>query len=344
MKINKFILLPVCFTSSILFVFSLFKISDRLNHLPSSFVRFIYPHKWRNHLNLDVKYNSYYIAGLSKNNIYLGNETAPLQLLISNYKTDTQTIHLKIDSYNKLKFRGIKIVADSPFFYLYEGNSGHIIVGSLLNFSEISIDSTKFHFNRFLSLKKGLYITRTISDSIKKNILIKESVFPDKKQYYVFQKQKEGIFSVDGMLNYDKASNKLVYVYFYRNQFIALDTNLNELHVFNTIDTNTIAKINVSSIKSENITVLSTPPLTVNKRSCSFGDTLYINSKLKARNEEEDYFTYNSVIDMYSLSSGKYLNSFYLPDLFGSKVKSFKIYNNYLVALYEHHLVVFTLN
>jgi len=66
---------------------------------------------------------------------------------------------------------------------------------------------------------------------------------------------------------------------------------------------------------------------------------LYVISKLKADNEDGQAFEYNSVIDKYSITDGSYRGSFYLLSVNKNKLKSFKVFNNTCVILYEGQVI-----
>ena len=159
-------------------------------------------------------------------------------------------------------------------------------------------------------------------------------------------KQGEGLFSTDGMLLYDKSISRLIYMYYYRNQFICMDTNLKLLYKGKTIDTISRAQIKVSKIKSgsENTFTLSVPPLVVNKKGSVYKGCLFVHSNIIAKNETKKAFDNASVIDVYNLKAGSYKFSFYLPDYNNTKMFDFAINGNTLIALYDHYIFVFELN
>jgi hypothetical protein len=69
---------------------------------------------------------------------------------------------------------------------------------------------------------------------------------------------------------------------------------------------------------------LAEPPPIVNKKSTVSEKYLFINSGLKANNEEKELFSEYSVIDVYSVEDGKYQFSFYLPKHRGIKTNKFQ--------------------
>ena len=333
----------------ILTIVGLNKISIDIKAKNNNFSRLFPPHFLNNPKMMDVKYNSYYIAGLTPSHIYLGNNTAPSYMLITNYSlTDSNALRLRIpDNGERIVQPALQLSVDSPSIYLSDGNSSAVLYSTLpsLNLSLHKPDSIN-NFNKFIGLPTNSYLVRTYDTSFKRNVLIKEFIYSKQiiRSSNILEKQIDGFFCTDGMINYSAELGWIVYVYYYRNQFICTDANLNILYRGKTIDTIEHAKIRVASIESENSTTLSAPPLTVNKKSCVSGNWLFINSGLLSSNEDAKAFNNSSVIDMYSLKDGRYHFSFYLPDLNRKKINHFKVYHNTLIAIYDHFLMTFTLN
>jgi hypothetical protein len=159
-----------------------------------------------------------------------------------------------------------------------------------------------------------------------------------------FKKQIDGIFCTDGVLHYDKQIPMLVYIYFYRNEFITMDTNMHIISRARTIDTTSTAKIKMTKVMPENIITFSVPPLTVNKHSCVSGKFLFNHSGLRADNENKKTFDQSSVIDVYNLRDNRYLGSFYLQDYDHKKLSGFRVDGNRLLAIYDHYLLRFEIN
>jgi hypothetical protein len=129
-------------------------------------------------------------------------------------------------------------------------------------------------------------------------------------------------------LNYSSVSNSLVYLYYYRNEFICADTNLNLKYRGKTIDTNTVAKIKIAKLNSRNQLTLAEPPLLVNKSACVWKNYLFVQSHLIADNENKEIFRHASVMDVYSQN----------------KVKSFKVADNHLVAIFGRYYLSYQLS
>ena len=83
----------------------------------------------------------------------------------------------------------------------------------------------------------------------------------------LLQKQIDGVFDTDGSLHYSAALQKLVYVYYYRNQFIVANPQLKLSYRGHTIDTNSVAKLKIAYLAEQGIKQFSAPPFTVNAAS-----------------------------------------------------------------------------
>lgn len=295
--------------------------------------------------SINLKYPDYYIAGYTDSHIYLGNYQTPLHILQVNYDL-TDTTYLKQRSRDTTKFRwkSAMLQIDSPYVYLNEGGTPVLFYSRLDSLTLLRHMENSYTFLTSVSISSSSVILKTIQ--ARENILIKQTKYPPyiKKGDGILEKQIDGIFCTDGMLNYDRITSKLVYIYFYRNKFICMDTSLNVLYTSNTIDTTTIAKIDVAHIESEQQTTLASPPHFVNRKSRVFNNRLFIQSSLMADNESKREIGQRTVIDTYSLINGKYLFSFFIPHHDNQKVRDFQATSNSIVALYDRHLYVYELD
>ena len=71
---------------------------------------------------------------------------------------------------------------------------------------------------------------------------------------------------------------------------------------------------------------------------------LYIQSVLKADNEDETTFTQSAVIDLYALRDGKYRGSLYLRNERETRLFDFKISGNKLIALFDGYAALFEID
>jgi hypothetical protein len=162
----------------------------------------------------------------------------------------------------------------------------------------------------------------------------------------ITDRNNDGGLSTDGMLRYDRATGKVLYIFYYSNQFLCLDTNLNLIYKENTIDTFNSYQVTVKRTGGAGKLSFThaSPPRTINKLSCLKANLLYINSGVKADNENTSEFRNNSVIDIYRVDDGKYLGSFYLPDYKKKKPSKFIVAGSFMFAVYGNDLVSYRLD
>jgi hypothetical protein len=296
---------------------------------------------------LDTKYDSYYISGISKDRIYLGNGTAPLHLLTSTFKLDdTLSFRIAAKYDEKVNWSAIHVQVDSPYIYLTERKTPSLIKMNLgQNGEKVNLSALKFDLIKVMTQETA--IIRQYEPSLQQKFFRKISFAPSSKKENTFipKKIQDGNFAMDGFLNYNKAKGKIFYTYYYVNKFLCLDTNLNLIYEGSTIDTNTMAKILINTTKKGGLAYFrqAKPPLFVNKRGFADGDFLYINSGLVADNEHKAEFNKYAVIDVYSVNNGRYIQSLYLPNFKGNKIRDFAVKGRVIFALFDHYLVTYHL-
>ncbi|MBE7172852.1 MAG: hypothetical protein INR73_19910 [Williamsia sp.] len=239
---------------------------------------------------------------------------------------------------------------DSPYVYFLAGNIPAII--------KFHLESRRisFHKNKDQNFYLGVPISSTSfilkgydSSTLTDQIFKRYTTTNDSVQYEtgITPKQHDGGISDDGHLTYDKKSKLLIYMNYYFNRFICLDTNLQVLYKSKTIDT-----FNTSQIRATETTLPSglksftpnSPPRLVNFQCCIYSDKIFINSLIAADNEDEESFRHNSVIDVYSLRNGSYLSSFYIPSLNSKRFNRFQVFGHTLFAIYSNVVATYKLN
>jgi len=334
---KKIIALCILTILSISVVCGLYLVSDNLSHRYNTFIRLVRPGIARNPKFIDIRYNSYYIAGFAGDHLYLGNTTNPrFLLLVDTNLQDTQKHPLRLPD---LDPSGSHLIIDSPAIYLIHGPTHTILRGSLENLILEPYWHSPHPIAEATALSPTSIAIRTIDQnnvfSLSKNT--PSSPLP-------LDSNTTNTFDGDGMLRRDPRSHTLVYTYYYRNTLLFLDTNLNVQHISHTIDTITTPHISVGAIPSEQQLTLSAPPLTVNKKSCVAGDYLFVNSSLLSRTESPSGFDNATAIDVYDIHNRIYKLSFYLPKQFGQKATDFQVFGHTLVATYTHYLFTYNLN
>ncbi|HEY0740319.1 MAG TPA: hypothetical protein VGD40_02620 [Chryseosolibacter sp.] len=341
-----FIPAVLCTIFPIALVLALFSVSDHMLRHHNGFVRQIPPHVAEVQGSIDLGFNSYYLAGASGTTAFLGNTTAPLHMLkVDVTALDTQHCRIQINLPDLSTLWFLKLRVDSTQFYLADGTVPVIYSGSIHDLKARRTSFDQAFFVDFQPVSQDRIVMRSamagtaeyelaIQTETERNVRIQKDVL---------EKQVDGHFCVDGMLHFSRSLARLVYVYYYRNQYIVTDTSLNVIGRTTTIDTVSKAKIALGHISSEKSVTFSAPPVFVNKQSAVDGKFLYIHSPAMAENEVAEPFQRVSVIDVYNLETNRYVFSFYLPHHQGKEVRDLVVRGGILTTLSGSSLVTYKL-
>jgi len=343
MMLKRILLLVICLLGSVLMVVLLCLVSDGFRHIKNNFIRVLPSSKVIPGSILDFKTGGWNFAGYSSDSIYIGNLYTPDRLVrIDSGLRDTLALKLHIPDRTKLT-KGYTNLLDGKSVYTLDGNQPLVLAGNNLN-RILKPVSKPPYFTQAIHSRANSFVLRVVQAGQNRLVTYRTDSVGFVMAANLLEKQVDGIFCTDGNLVKVPNSNKIIYVYYYRNQFICADNNLKLLYKGKTIDTVSRAKIKVAYIKSQDQTTLAAPPVYVNKQSTANEKYLFIHSGLRADNEVEGTLDKLSVIDVYQVSDGKYKLSFYLPDFNGKKLTDFRVYEKSLYALYDHYLYKYQLN
>lgn len=342
------ITLGICFLLGSGIVLVLYAASNKIVHTPNSFLR-IYKKNVTTRINeLDLDFNSYYVAGITGDRIVLGNITAPSKLLlINNNLADSQHVTLRIRNINNPTIhQGSTIKLHSPYFYIADGVEPVIYRGRTGQWEadRFGYDDHAY-FTQIIPIGNASFAIRTNMPGSFDNVLGKVQSDSPRIQLKpsLLQKQIDGVFCTDGQLLYNRDLKQLIYMYYYRNEYIVYDTSLQLSYRGHTIDTFSRAQINVGYINSSKSKQLMSKT-TVNIRGATSGNYLFIMSGLLARNDGKDSFLRNSIIDVYDLRTDNYRFSFSLPKYNQAWARDIFVVDKTLIALYDHYVVQYHFN
>lgn len=291
---------------------------------------------------LDLRNTDFYIAGASENQIYLGNHKAQLQVVVidKNLKNRQQfTVKLERENFN---FRNITIQVRGNHFYAFDGTAPVIYGGSTTDWKAKIITENKYPFHDITFMNDYQVIIRGQKKGQKNNILAKISG-KDSLTFLInenlLQKQIDGFFDTDGTLNYSYEYDKVIYTYYYRNQYIVADHNLELVHRGNTIDTTTKAHLKIAKVEKSGDTKLAAPPYFVNKYASVTANLLMVNSMLRGQFENKKVWENATVVDVYDFTANKYLLSFYVHDYEGFRMKDLFATSDALYIISGHYLL-----
>ncbi|WP_413999293.1 MauE/DoxX family redox-associated membrane protein [Flavobacterium sp. W1B] len=343
---HKIVSLLIGTFGSIALIAVLFLLSEDMIHNKNNFIR-RFPHKPNKFTHeIDLKLNSYYIAGIGNGKIYLGNVTAPLNILaIDTTLASFQQYRITLGK-NDLRFRTFRVTVKPPYFFIADGAMPCVLRGSIMDWKTSLQITPKTYFSRLVPIDSSSFAIRARDPESNENILgiithdTSTSVKLSKK---LLSKQIDGVFDTDGILLYNEQLDRIIYTYYYRNQFILADRKLTKIDDGHTIDTISKAQIKVTYNSSTKERQMVSPPLTVNKGTATFGNYLFVNSGLMGRYEPEDHWKRASVIDVYDLAKKTYAFSFYIPNKGKKRMTDFRVYGNLLVCLTDNIITTYHL-
>ena len=348
MKIKKLIaFLLLCTIVSAGIVIILYAFSEDIAHRNNGFIR-RYPQHPVTHLyDVNIGFNSYYIAGFYKNHMYLGNTTAPLWIIDFNLITqDTFHKKIKIIKPHTTITNNLKLTTKDSLFYMLDGTIPTMYRGNIKNWRTKQVKNIPAYFSLAQPGDNNQLLIRTISTDKNENeigrIMLSDSNSLQLNPTLI-QKQVDGIFGSDGMLLYNHWLHRLLYIYFYRNEFIVIKNNLELDYRGKTIDTVRLAKIKVVDIPSHSTRKLAGNPLLINRQAATAGNYLFINSNRLGKYEPKEMLKEASIIDIYNIPGKTYEFSFYLYDNQQDKLRNFQVYQEKLYALMGHYLVCYSL-
>lgn len=298
---------------------------------------------------LEISKGIYYLAGNYCGRYYFACQGEENKLFSTNTELNhviRYQIKIKDAALKNVDFVNTLIEIDSPFFRLTNGKTGRIYKGKFGKWVAKELPQKFPYFLQSVRLAQNSFVFLSIASKkldIKNHNIIGKSSGVDKSVIWhenLLVEDKSGFLGTSGVLMYNKRVNKLMYMHYYSNKILVLDTNLKLFKTFRTIDTITIPQVKPQNIGNEKYFTSETDPI-VNKTASLDGEYLFVNSNLMAGNETRKEFDRFSVIDVYNLNSGKYCLSFYLPDCNYGKIKIFYVIGNKILVIYEKKIILF---
>jgi hypothetical protein len=288
------------------------------------------------------------LIGTLKDQIFFNYLKDPLNIqVIDNDLTNIQSRTWKFPI--SARSSDLTVLLDSPTIDIYDKGKSRISSFQITHHSpelksEDSVPGRQFDLGNRIS--SNSFVLRTINMKLSQYTLTKLSVHEKsfKENPAAVVKQIDGYLCTDGMLFYDSINSKAIYVYYYRNQFLILDSNLNLLVRANTIDTVTHAQIKIHTFVKARYTTFEAPATITNRKASVWHGNLYIQSGLLSDNEDRKMFSNSSIIDVYALSNGNYLYSFYIPRYSKFRVDEFQVFDSLLIAIQGNFIVSYLFN
>ena len=348
MKIsNLFIILGISVVFSTSLVTGLFLASEEAIDRNNAFIR-RYPHHPVSKVNqFNLGYNSYYIAGITNDSVYLGNITAPLHLLaIDRELKDTTHHRIFLDQMNQFPFRSVTIIVQNSRYYVVDGSVPVVYTGKIGNWNSKILFQDQAYFTKFQPVLNGFAFLTRDSRSNESELgkfaptqdFTKVSIIPG-----LLTRQIDGIFDSDGFLLYNSSLNQIIYAYRYRNEFIVANNNLELLYRGKTIDTITTAHLQIDTIRAKNQRKLGPASIEVTLQAATSNNYLFLSSDRLGKYESPEMAEKASIIDVYNLRDQTYEYSFYLYNYESHKMREFTVKKDQLFFLGGSYLISYKL-
>lgn len=345
-KKKLFLLASLC-VLGIGIVTLLFVFSEKKMQRNNAFQRRYIPHPIELAHSLDLEYSSYYFAGIGNGNVYLGNNTAPLLMTVidSSFKTSATTM-IRLDQMD-LPYSSVKIRVVPPNFYVADGTVPILLQGSILDWKAVTKARGKSFYSEFtpISPERGVIKSNdTYTGETILGLYDLEDSASIKYNYRLLERQVDGIFDTDGRMLFNRDLNKLIYTYYYRNQFIVTEPSLVLDYRGKTIDTISKVQLQIEEDRSKQQVKLGEGSLLINRLASTDGAYLYIETPRIGRHEPKNMVKEAAIIDVYNLQNNSYEFSFYLYRYKNKSLREFWVSGGLLYALQGNYIIIYKID
>ena len=154
----------------------------------------------------------------------------------------------------------------------------------------------------------------------------------------ILEKQIDGVFDTDGSFAVDPITKKIIYTYFYRNEYRIIDFDLQDYGKGKTIDTISKAKLSLIKLK-DGTTKMDKPPLKMNIMQVAYNGYLYNDSNSQAKLDPHDSRKDKRIIDVYHYLTNQYVYSFTIPEEGKENIREIWITSKYFYVLQDNLLI-----
>lgn len=239
----------------------------------------------------------------------------------------------------------VSFFADTAYLYIHEYNSGRLFSKSLHTTAFDSLQLSEGPFVKSLQLSDSVVVIRSFeAGSFHPVFMTINTRTGERHKSELLSEKADAGFSSDGILCSNTSKKWLFYIPYFENGIYCMDRHMQPRYKHQTIDTVFHNGILVTSSDTGDRQKLyaSAPRVKVNKRAFANDRLLFIESDLRADNEDNVTFRQHPVLDAYYTENGKYAGSFYLP-VDKRQVLSYYISRQQLYVLLKDQLIAYTM-
>jgi hypothetical protein len=329
-------------------VFSMFLLSFFAEQQPqskSNFTRLFPPGLLRQEAVNVLPSSYFYFVGMLNSEIVAANTAAPTRILLFDNKLASSRMVIVSLPEETPRFSLAKIHLDSPSFFMTDGIIPFILTGEVSDWVARRFIDQPPYFLESTIVDKDFVAVRSWNSTVNNSIFGKVTQETENVKFKldVLPTRKNAIFTSQGQLAYSEELNKLIYVYTYSNQVVQLDTALNVIGQFKTLDSISVPQVKIEETRPGSFTH-SAPPVVVNQISKVFGHWLFICSPRQSINEIDEEFKKYSAIDIYDLRDGSYQFSIKLFHHATFRMHDFYLNGSDLFVIYHNYILKYRMN
>ncbi|MFW2135506.1 MauE/DoxX family redox-associated membrane protein [Chryseobacterium sp. TY4] len=284
---------------------------------------------------LELPVDRYYFAGNRGDTLFLGYRKTPLLLsTIMPSFNFVKVDSIRLDNFN-YQFRNVSINVLYPYFSISDGKVPVIFEGKLPALNAYDTGINRLYFSRLCIMEPKKYVFKTMLVKTRKSEL---GILNSSSKNYVLapevlKTKADGIFDVDGNMIIDHKNHQIIYTLLYQNQTITTDFNLENIQRHYTLLDLSLTDTIKTTTLNNGETKLLKAPLIINIAQTASNNKFYNVSKVRGKDESFFKFRKNDVIDVYDLSTKRYLYSFYIKNDRRNKITSILSTKHYLYVL-----------
>lgn len=324
-------------------VVGLFMLSEEKIHYNNELVRRYLHRPLLPAISHKLDFNSYYIAGVVDDSIYLGNSTSPRHILAFSLDLEGSKRHLiQIPDSIKKDYQSVQVTVNEDSFYWSDGVSGIIQKGARKDWV-----LTEYH-----QLNQPFFVMNPLNGSElslrlfdMKNEEATLAVYNlDNRELKIvpgiLDTKIDGLFDTDGQLLYDESIDRISYIYYYRNSYLEADSKLENFKYNKTIDTIQQVPLTFGYIANGTQKKLEKSFKRVNESGVVGNGYVMVKSKNLGAYESETMLEQASILDVYDALDNRYEFSFYFYKVEKEETNSFFLYKNVIIGMTANHIVV----
>src|SRR6185312_9884020 len=211
-------------------------------------------------------------GGTSSTNIFLAVPNPQWLVMLDKNLGKQTNYHIpvpKTDQYSLHSF-----FVDSPNVFLFANNVPAVVYGTLNGTLTETVKLSTSPFTRCAYISPHSIVIRSFDSTSQNPVFQKVEIQTGRiqKQVGLFKASGDFGLSTDGFLLYDSLTRSIIYVEYFTNKVVCIDTNLNLPHASQTIDTTNYNAVTIKDVKFEdgNRLMPVTARTTINSDGCVF--------------------------------------------------------------------------